>query len=588
MSSEYTVHEGPARAGRREWTGLAVLLLPLLFVSMDVSILYFAVPYLSVELEPTSTQQLWIFDVYGFVLAGLLIPMGALGDRIGRRRLLLIGAVGFSAASVLAAYAPSAELLIAARAVLGIAGATLMPSTLALIRNMFHDERQRGTAIGIWTGVTSAGIALGPVLSGLLLEHFWWGSVFLINLPFMVALLVLAPILVPEYRHRGIGRFDWLSGLLVLATVIPVIWGVKELAQIGGGAHGAWGEPLAAIVVGVTVGVVFIRRQVRRPDPIVDVALFRRRAFGGAVALNVVAMFGVVGFALFATQYLQSVLGMSPLRAALWSVAPSLLVGAVAPVASALGQRIDRAYVMTGGLVIAAAGFLMVTQVTPDTGLWLVLLAASTYAIGLVAVMATVTEVALGVAPPERAGSASAILESGTELGGALGMALLGSLGGAIYRNEVTDGAPAGLPGDALDVIRETLGGALAVAPQLPGETGDEVVRLARDAFTDGMHVAGVAAAAVMLCGAVVAATALRGLRPTSTPSLASSPGSSPGSSPSEAPSGAGVEPGTDSGVGMPSDAGSGGEVPSGSGSGVGVPSDAGSGAGAPSVPMRG
>ncbi|MFG1924910.1 MFS transporter [Cryptosporangium sp. NPDC048952] len=508
MTSEYAVH---ARAGRKEWTGLAVLLLPLLFVSMDVSVLYFAVPYLSIELEPTSTQQLWIFDVYGFVLAGLLIPMGALGDRIGRRKLLLIGAFAFGAASLLAAYAPNAEMLIAARAVLGIAGATLMPSTLALIRNMFHDDRQRGTAIGIWTGATSAGIALGPVLSGLLLEHFWWGSVFLINLPFMILLLVLAPLLVPEFRAGGLGRFDWLSGLLSLAAVLPVIWGVKELAQIGAGASGSLWEPIVAILVGLVVGVVFLRRQVRHPSPIVDVALFRRRAFGGAAALNVVAMFGVVGFALFATQYLQSVLGLSPLRAALWSVAPSLVIGGVAPLATALGRRFDRGLVMAGGFTVAAVGFLLVTRVTPDTGLWLVLLVATLYAGGLVTVMALVTEVALGVAPPERAGSASAILESATELGGALGMALLGSLGSAIYRSSVTSGAPSELPSSALDVVRETLGGARAVASSLPGELGDAVLRLARESFTDGMHAAGIAAAVVMLGAAVVAATALRG-----------------------------------------------------------------------------
>ena len=512
MSSEYAVHTGPARAGRKEWTGLAVLLLPLLFVSMDVSVLYFAVPYLSVELEPTSTQQLWIFDVYGFVLAGLLIPMGALGDRIGRRRLLLLGAAAFGAASLLAAYAPSAELLITARAILGVAGATLMPSTLALIRNMFHDERQRGTAIGIWTGATAGGIALGPVLSGLLLEHFWWGSVFLINLPFMVALLLLAPLLVPEFRHRGAGRFDWLSGLLSLATVLPVIWGIKELAQVGGGASGSVWEPLLAIVVGVVVGVVFFRRQRRHPDPIIDVELFGRRAFGGAVAMNVVAMFGIVGFALFATQFLQSVLGMSPLRAALWSIAPSVLVGGVAPAATALGQRIDRAYLMAGGFVVAAVGFLLVTQVTVDSGLVLVLVAAGVYAVGLVTVMALVTEVALGAAPPERAGSASAILESGTELGGALGMALLGSLGSAIYRREITAGAPEGLGGEGLDAVRETLGGARAVAAQLPGDLGDAVLRLARESFTDGMHAAGVAAAVVMLGAAVAAGTLLRGI----------------------------------------------------------------------------
>lgn len=284
---------------------------------------------------------------------------------------------------------------------------------------------------------------------------------------------------------------------------------MKELARTGTLVSSA-----GAIVVGLAVGVVFLRRQVRHPSPLVDVALFRRRAFGGAAALNVVAMFGVVGFALFATQYLQSVLGLSPLRAALWSVAPSLVIGGVAPLATALGRRFDRGLVMAGGFAVAACGFLLVTRVTPDTGLALVLLVATLYAAGLVTVMALVTEVALGVAPPERAGSASAILESATELGGALGMALLGSLGSAIYRSSVTSGAPEGVPSSALDVARETLGGAQAVAGSLPGSVGDAVLRLARESFVEGMHAAGVAAAVVMVGAAVVAAVGLRGLSP--------------------------------------------------------------------------
>ena len=502
-----------SRAGRREWLGLTVLLLPLLFVSMDVSVLYFAVPYLSVELEPTSTQQLWIFDIYGFVLAGLLITMGALGDRIGRRRLLLIGAVGFSAASLLAAYAPTAETLIAARAILGVAGATLMPSTLALIRNMFQDAKQRGTAVGIWSGVTGAGIAVGPLISGVLLEHFWWGSVFLINLPFMVLLVVLAPRLVPEFRHPGVGRFDWLSAVLSLITVLSVIWGIKELAQKGGGADVAVVPPVAAIVLGLAVGVAFVLRQRNQPDPILDLALLRTRAFGGSIMLTVVAMFGVVGFALFVTQYLQSVLGLSPLRAALWSVAPSVLVGGAAPLATTLARRIDRSSLMATGFVLAAGGFLVMTRVTPYTGLWLALLGATFYAVGLVTVLALNAELGLGVAPPERAGSAAALMESGTELGGALGMALLGSIGGAVYRHSITDGAPAGLSGPSLDLLRETLGGARAVAAQRPGATGDTVLRLARESFTDGMHIAAVAAAVVMVCAAVAALALLRNVQ---------------------------------------------------------------------------
>ena len=291
-------------AGRREWTGLAVLALPLLLVSMDVSVLYFAVPFISADLAPSATQQLWIFDIYGFVLAGLLLTMGSLGDRIGRRKLLLIGAVGFSLASIGAAYSQSAEMLIGARALLGVAGATLMPSTLGLIRNMFHDAKQRSTAIAIWTAVMTSGIALGPVLSGFLLEHFWWGSIFLINIPAMVLLLMLGPVLLPEYRTPGRGRFDLVSSGLSLAAVLPAIYGIKEWA-----AQGFSVDYLACVLVGVGIGVAFVLRQQRIVDPMLDLSLFAGRQFSGSVLVNTVAMFALVGNAVFLTQFLQSVLG---------------------------------------------------------------------------------------------------------------------------------------------------------------------------------------------------------------------------------------------------------------------------------------
>src|SRR3954452_22390699 len=241
------------RAGRKEWIALGVLALPLLLVSMDVSVLCFAVPFISSVLGVSATEQLWIFDIYGFVLAGLLITMGSLGDRIGRRRLLLFGAIGFGVASVAAAYAQSPEQLIAARAVLGIGGATLMPSTLALIRNLFHDPAQRSKAIAFWSAVMMGGISLGPVLSGFLLEHFWWGSVFLINTPAMVLLLVLAPVLLPEFKAPAKGRFDLLSSVLSLAAALPVIWGIKKCA-----ADGFAMTPMVSIAAGLLVGVLFI------------------------------------------------------------------------------------------------------------------------------------------------------------------------------------------------------------------------------------------------------------------------------------------------------------------------------------------
>ncbi|MBQ0906575.1 MFS transporter [Micromonospora sp. U21] len=494
------------RAGRREWIGFTVLMLPLLLVSMDVSVLYFAVPFISEELRPTGTQQLWIFDIYGFVLAGLLITMGALGDRIGRRRLLLFGAAAFGAASLLAAYADSAETLIAARAVLGVGGATLMPSTLALVRNMFHDAKQRGTAIGIWTATLTGGIAIGPVLSGVLLEHFWWGSIFLINIPAMVLLLLLVPILVPEFRNPGAGRFDLVSALLSLGALLPVIYGIKEMAR-----DGVSPARVLAIVAGLLVGALFLHRQRTRAYPMIDLGLFRRRGFAGSLAVNLLAMFALVGFAIFTTQHLQSVLGLSPLRAALWSLVPSLAVGGIAPAAAALAQRVERAYLIGTGFGIAVLGFVVLTRVTPESPLWLLLLGASIYAAGLVMVMSLVTELVLGAAPPEQAGVASALTESSSELGGALGMAILGSVGAAVYRREVLDGLPPGLPADARDAARETLGGALAVAEGLPADLGDAVLHAARLAFADGLHLAAIAATVAMLLGALVALATLRG-----------------------------------------------------------------------------
>jgi MFS transporter, DHA2 family, multidrug resistance protein len=507
MTSSATDTKAPPRAGAREWTGLAVLLLPLLLVSMDVSVLYFAVPFISRDLEPTSAQQLWIFDIYGFVLAGLLITMGSLGDRIGRRRLLLIGAAAFSLASLGAAYSHTAAELIAARALQGIAGATLMPSTLALIRNMFHDEKQRRTAIGIWTAATMSGIALGPVLSGLLLDHFWWGSVFLINIPFMIMLLTLAPALVPEFRAPQPGRFDLISSALSLGAVLPVIYGMQEIAASGPDA-----ARVASIAAGAAVGAAFVVRQARSPYPMIDLGLFRSRGFSGAVALNLVSMFAVVGFAIFATQYLQSVLGMSPLTAALWSMVPMAGTGVAVPLSQVLVQRVDRAYVAAGGLLIAAAGYGLLTQVHMHSPLWFVLLAASVYAGGVVGAVTVGNELVMGAVPPDRAGAAAAVVETSSEFGGALGMAVLGSIGIAVYRADLAATAPAHLPAGTLGAARSTLGAALTVASRLPGRLSGDLLAAARASFTHGLNSAALGAAIIMVLAAVLSARYFRGV----------------------------------------------------------------------------
>jgi DHA2 family multidrug resistance protein-like MFS transporter len=493
---------GP-RAGRKEWVALGVLMLPLLLVSMDVSILYFAIPYISQDLEPSATQQLWILDMYGFVLAGLLITMGALGDRIGRRTLVLTGAAVFGAASVAAAYAHSADLLIAVRALLGVGGAALMPSTLALIRNLFRDEKQRGKAVTIWTAVMTTGISLGPVVSGLLLEHYWWGSVFLINLPAMVLLLALVPFLVPESTPAVRGRLDPLSAALSLGALLPVIYGVKEWAR-----HGYQPLPALGITVGLVLGFAFVRRQRHLTHPVIDLGLLGRRAFGGPVLANLLAMFATVGMAVFLTQYLQSVLGLSPFTAALWSLVPAAGVAVMAPIGAALAQRIDRAYVMGGGFLVSACGFLWLTQIRADSALWFTLVGASVYAGGLVAAMTLANELALGAAPPQRAGSAAAVLESGQELGGALGMAVLGSIGAAVYSRDMSDALPSDMP--HAEAVRETLGG--ATAAKLPAAMADAVLVAARDAFTHGMGVASVGAAVVMAGAGLFSLGLLRGV----------------------------------------------------------------------------
>ncbi|QTE01078.1 MFS transporter [Streptomyces cyanogenus] len=497
MTMNATSTTAPVRAGRREWTALGVLMLPLLLVSMDVSVLYFATPAINADLRPSGTQQLWIFDIYGFVLAGLLMTMGSLGDHIGRRRLLLLGAAAFGAASLLAAYANSAETLIAARAVLGIGGATLMPSTMALLRTMFTDPAQRAKAIGLWSGVMTGGIALGSVMSGILVEHFWWGSVFLVNLPAMALLLVLGPLLLPESRQPAPGRFDWPSVPLSMAAVLPVIYGLKEIPSEG------WHpQYVVAITVGLLFAALFVRRQRTGTSPLIPPALLRGRGFTPALVLNLVASLGMMGSAIFTTQYLQSVLGKSPLAAALWSLLPSVFIGVAGPVTATLVQRgVNRGYVVAGGFAAMAAGYLVFVPVGTDS-LWLVLVGGGVLACGMIAIMSQLTDLAMTGAAVERAGTASSLLETSAEFGGALGMAVLGSIGTALYRHE--------MPASAPDQARETLGGALATAAHLPGGAGETLLAAAREAFIHGMRGAALAGAVILVPAALGAAVTLR------------------------------------------------------------------------------
>ncbi|MEV6207371.1 MFS transporter [Kitasatospora sp. NPDC051914] len=495
------------RAGRREWTGLAVLLLPTLVLTMDMGVLFFAVPFISTDLRPSGTQQLWIMDIYSFLLAGMLIPMGALGDRIGRRRLLMLGAAGFAAASLLAARADGPGGLIAARALLGMAGATVMPSTLALIRNMFHDPKQRQAAIGVWTGAMMGGATLGPVAGGLLLDHFWWGSAFLAAVPVMLLLLASAPFLLPEYRAPRQGRFDLPGAALSIAAVLPAVYGIKTLAVDGRGA-----APAAALAAGAVACAVLVRRLRTAEHPLIDPALFRIRTFTGAITVNTVAMFALMGFTLFTSQYLQLVKGMSPLTASLWALLPSVGVGAAVGAVGALAGKVRPAPLMTAGFLVGAAGYGLMTVVAPDSPLWLPLTAAGVIAAGTVGTMTLTAEMVVSAAPPEQAGAASAASETATELGGSLGIAVLGTAGAAVYKARLEDGLPAGVTGDAARAAHDTLGGAVTAAAQLGGRTGEALLDTARAAFADGMHLAAAAGVVFLVCAALAAHRLMRHL----------------------------------------------------------------------------
>ncbi|MEV0038986.1 MFS transporter [Streptomyces sp. NPDC050804] len=489
------------RPGR--WLALAVLVLAVLLVAVDATVLGLATPFLSEDLRPTGTQLLWIGDIYSFVIAGLLVSMGSLGDRIGRKRLLLSGAVAFGAVSVLNTYASSPGMMILARALLGVAGATLMPATLALIRNIFHDPKERSLAIGIWGAMASAGAAVGPVVGGFLLEHFWWGSVFLINLPVMAVLVLVGVRTLPESRDPAPGPWDMTSVLLSLVGVVGVVYAVKEAA-----AHGPGWDVLAAGAAGALALHRFVRRQLTLPAPLLDMRLFHHRGFSGAVLADLLTILGLSGLVFFLSQFLQLVQGRGPLEAGLAELPAA--VGAVTAglIAGTVARRYSVRAVVAGGLGAIGLALAVLTVLSRSTGY--PLLGAVLLIVGIGAGFSfTVTaDVILSSVPKEQAGSASAVSETAYELGAALGIALLGSVVTGVYRGFP---APAGVPADAVSAAHESLGGAVEAAAGLPGSSGQALVTVAQDAFVDGFRLAAGVGAAVLLATAAAAWFLLRG-----------------------------------------------------------------------------
>ncbi|WP_432970181.1 MFS transporter [Dactylosporangium sp. CA-233914] len=485
-----------AKAGAREWAALAALALAVTLLAVDAEVLALAVPALTADLAPNSTQVLWIGDAYSFALASLLISMGTLADRIGRKRLLLIGAAGFGAASLLAALAPTAGWLIAARALLGVAGATVMPSTLSIVRNMFTDPRQRTRAVAVWSAGAAGGAALGPLVGGALLEHFWWGSVFVINLPNMLLVLVSVALLVPESRNPDPGRFDLASAALSVAAIVPMVWAVKHAFNTGIDAAG-----LLATVFSIVAAVIFVRRQRTLRTPLVDVTLFARRAFTGTVLASMVAVFAFSGLLFFFSQYLQLVRGYSPLQAGIRELPGTIAAIVVVVVAARVITRLGVGNALAASLLVTAAGFGLLAVAEGFGGYTGLALGLVVIGLGVEVAYTAATDSILSSAPSERAGAASAISEMSYELGVALGIALLGTLHTVFYRNGLPD--LSGLPDPARQAVTESLASGAHVLTDAGPHA--QILAHARDAFAHSMQLTSVIAALLLLVAAVIA-----------------------------------------------------------------------------------
>jgi DHA2 family multidrug resistance protein-like MFS transporter len=497
-------HEQPPRPTARQWVALGVLALTALLLSLDVSVLYLALPALSADLGASTTQQLWMLDIYSFVLAGFLVTMGAVGDRIGRKRLLLIGAVAFAVASACAAYATSPGQLIFWRAVLGIAGATLMPSTMGLIRTIFTDEKSMMTAIGVWFSCFMGGMAVGPLVGGLLLEHFWWGSAFLLGVPFMVLLVVVGRRVLPESDRQAGAKVDLASSLLSLATILPVIHGFKEIAR-GGSTTTA----LATATIGIAMGIVFLRRQRRIENPLVDLTLFRNAAFSTALTVMLVGGIVMAAVSFLGSQWLQLVAGLDPLGAGLWMLPANVALLLGSSSSAMIAKRLGTARTMAGGLLICAAGLALYTQVAPAAGLGLLVLGMCLTSFGIMLPSTLTMSVMMQSAPPERAGSVASMSETSGEFGIAVGVAGLGSLATFVYRDQIGPYA-AEHSSSATTAALDSLSGAVHAAAGLPEAAARELVAVAQSAFTTSLNlVAGVGAVLFLVC----AVGALRVLR---------------------------------------------------------------------------
>ena len=493
--------EEQRKAGAREWGALAVLMLPVLLVSVNNTALSFALPAISQGLRPTGAQLLWIVDVYPLILAALLIPMGSLGDRMGRRKMLMIGSTGFGLVSLFAAFAPSAEWLLAARVGIAVFGSMLLPTTLSLLRTVFRDDRQRSLAIAIWTAGFSAGAALGPIAGGFLLNHFWWGSVFLLAVPVLLAFLVAAPLILPESKDPHPGPVDPLSIVLAVLTMAPVVYGIKSLATGGSVLHG-----VLFMAVGALCGLLFARQQVAKDYPMLDLRFFRSPRFSGGLSVNMMSNVALFGFLFFFTQYLQLVNGTDPMTSGLLMV-PGLVLSILAGLgAERIARLVGIRTAVVLGLLLVAAGFFIVAFTDQTSSAAPILVAFTVMSAGTGLATTLSTDLVVSSVPEAKAGAASAVSETGYEVGAVLGTAVLGGLTTAFYQAHLE--LPAAVSADSAQIAHETLGGALDVAADSPA--GSVIADAAVAAFSSGMQWTALIGGVLMAVVALVLARVLR------------------------------------------------------------------------------
>jgi DHA2 family multidrug resistance protein-like MFS transporter len=490
-----TDEKGAPSAQTRDWVGLGLLAIPCMLVSVNSNLLNLALPFLAADLRPSTSELLWISDIYVFLSACLLLPMGVLADRFGRRRLLLSGAAVFGLASLCAMVAGNPGTLILFRALIGVGAAMLAPSTISLIRSMFLVPRQLGIALGIWTASFALGGILGPLMGGVLIETVSWRAVFAVTPPVMVVLLVLGPFLLPEFRSERRTRIDVLGVVMAIAGILGATYGIKQL--------GAQASPLASVPVGIAAAVLlvaFVRRQGRIADPVLDLDLLRTRAFTVPQLGNALAFAVLYGTQLLIGQYLQSVLGMSPLEAGVVTIPSAVAYAAGGVIAPRLGTRWGAPRVLSLGLLVSAGGFAALGAIGTSTGLLIFVLGSVVYSVGLAPVYQTATTSAVSAVPEDRAGVAGATLETTTNLGGAVGIAVFGSLAGAVYRRSMA----------GFDVSTQSIGDVMVDVAGLAPAQAASVLAAAQAAFVSGFQLVAVSGAVLL---AVVAALTPRLLR---------------------------------------------------------------------------